>query len=93
MAENTKPAAHAAKEDADAPEERHDYVKDLNKEIIKTARDRLKDHAKKVDSTNGPSDTVSGSTAKDSADLLGQTLDVYARAIPPGPDDPYVDEK
>ena len=91
MAENTKPAAHAAKEDTS--DEPHDYVKDLNKEIIKTARDRLKEAAEKLDSTNGPSDTLTGSTAKSAADLLGQTPDVYARVIPPGPDDPYIDEK
>jgi hypothetical protein len=90
MAEDTKPAAHAAKADA---HEEVDVLKEANKEIVDHARKVLRDEAKHEEHTDGPADNRSGSTAKSAADLFGANPDPYARAFPPGPDDPYVDEK
>ena len=100
MAENEhdKPApsvrvegAHAARK-VDHTEDAHDHLKDLNKAIVDDARAVLKEHAENLKGTDGPADNVTGSTASSKEDLLGLTPDPYARAFPPGPDDPYADD-
>lgn len=70
-----------------ASETAEGVVTDHAQEVVKHAREVLKEEAKKSDITDGPADNLTGDASKSPEDHVF-SADPYKKAFPPGPDDP-----